>query len=148
MISELNKTEQLSENSEEISIASCVCGQLSISLKGPPTRVSVCHCFACQQRTGSVMGVQARYLKSQIVNEQGQYTNFTRIGDEGSHIDYHFCPHCGSTVSYTFRDYIVDSIIIPVGSLKNPNIGTPVFSVYEARKHSWVVLPENIEHMD
>lgn len=41
--------------------ASCNCGQLSLSVSGDPIRVSVCHCNACQKRTGSAFGVQARY---------------------------------------------------------------------------------------
>ena len=39
-------------------------------------------------------------------------------------------------------------IAIPVGAFADPGFPPPVFSVYEARKHAWVQLPEHIEHMD
>lgn len=42
-------------------IASCSCGQLTARVTGEPVRVSICHCLACQRRTGSVFGVQARF---------------------------------------------------------------------------------------
>ena len=41
--------------------ASCSCGQLHLTCEGEPVRISVCHCLACQQRTGSAFGVQARH---------------------------------------------------------------------------------------
>jgi len=34
--------------------ASCSCGQLRIQVEGEPRGVGICHCLACQQRTGSV----------------------------------------------------------------------------------------------
>jgi len=42
----------------------------------------------------------------------------------------------------------VEVIAIPVGAFADPGFPPPVFSVYEARKHAWVRIPENIEHMD
>ena len=40
--------------------ASCVCEQFRIELDGPPIRLSICHCFACQKRTGSAFGEQGK----------------------------------------------------------------------------------------
>ena len=39
-------------------------------------------------------------------------------------------------------------IAVAVGNLSDNNIGTPTFSVYEARKHNWIALPEEIVHWD
>jgi hypothetical protein len=41
--------------------ACCSCGQLQVTTTGEPVRISVCHCLACQRRTGSAFGVQARF---------------------------------------------------------------------------------------
>jgi hypothetical protein len=41
--------------------ASCNCGQLSVTYDGPdPARISLCQCYECQRRTGSVFSMQAR----------------------------------------------------------------------------------------
>lgn len=40
-------------------------------------RISICHCHACQKRTGSAFGVQARFPKDQVVIA-GASTAFTR----------------------------------------------------------------------
>ena len=41
--------------------SSCNCGKLSLTYDGPdPERISLCQCYECQRRTGSVFSVQAR----------------------------------------------------------------------------------------
>jgi hypothetical protein len=39
-------------------------------------------------------------------------------------------------------------IAVPVGAFADPSFPPPVYSVYEARKHAWITVPEDIEHMD
>ena len=41
--------------------ASCSCGQLRIEVQGDSLGGGVCHCLACQQRTGSVFATLAAY---------------------------------------------------------------------------------------
>jgi hypothetical protein len=40
-----------------VRMASCSCGQLTAVATGDPIRVSVCHCLACQRRTGDVVAI-------------------------------------------------------------------------------------------
>ena len=126
--------------------ASCSCGQLSVVCEGDPVRVSVCHCLACQKRTGSVLAVQARW-EAERVRIEGRAVEWVRTGDSGGKATFHFCPTCGATVYYAIDD-LPGLIAVPVGAFADPTFPPPVFSVYEARKHAWVTLPEKIEHMD
>ncbi len=126
--------------------ATCSCGELSLTAQGDPVRVSVCHCIACQRRTGSVFGMQARF-SSDKVNVEGPSKKYVRTADSGNQITFHFCPDCGSTMYYQLDDAL-DVIAIPVGTFADPGFPPPRFSVYETRQHSWVVLPDNIEHFD
>ena len=41
--------------------ASCFCGQLQIQVEGEPQFVGICHCLACQRRTGSVFATLASF---------------------------------------------------------------------------------------
>jgi len=125
--------------------ASCSCGQLSASVTGDPLRVSICHCLACQRRTGSVFGAQARF-PAQAVTVSGESRQYVRVGDSGGQIHFNFCPHCGSTVFYTLARS-PEHIAIPVGSFAEPTFPGPGRSVYEERMHSWVVVPRDIEHL-
>ena len=126
-------------------LAACSCGQLTAQVEGDPVRVSICHCLACQRRTGSVFGEQARFPRERVTTS-GVSTVYTRVGDEGSRIQFHFCPHCGSTVYYE-PEGLQDFIAIAVGAFADPGFPTPTVSVYEERMHHWVVPPVDAEHI-
>ena len=126
--------------------ASCSCGQLTLTTQGEPVRVSVCHCLACQRRTGSVFGAQARFLRN-AVELSGESSQYVRIGDEGNKVTFSFCPKCGATVHYTVEGYDDECIAVPVGAFADPSFPVPTFSVYEDRMHAWVGLPAGVEHM-
>ncbi|MEQ8178442.1 MAG: GFA family protein [Amphiplicatus sp.] len=129
--------------------AACSCGKLRIAVSGDPVRVSICHCLECQKRTGSVFGAQARFRRDQVISMEGAFTTYTRVGDEGVGADFHFCPACGSIVHYAIRDQ-PDLIAIPVGAFADPSFPAPQVSVYEARRHHWVLLPDDgsLHHID
>ena len=124
-------------------LASCSCGQLSAQVTGEPVRNSICHCLACQQRTGSPFAQQARFPRAHIT-VTGASTVYTRTGDEGARAHFHFCPQCGATVYYE-PEALPDFISIPVGAFADPGFPAPTVSVYEERMHAWVVPPPGVE---
>ena len=126
--------------------AACSCGQLRLVAQGDPVRVSMCHCLACQRRTGSAFGVQARFLRERVRIE-GDSTAYTRISDDGDPATFHFCPACGATVYY-YLPAEDDLVAIPVGAFAEPGFPPPTRSVYEVRRHEWVVVPAGIEHYE
>lgn len=133
------------ENEMPERVASCSCGQLKVTVSAEPVRVSVCHCLACQRRTGSVFGAQARFPRA-AASVNGRSTVFFRVGDEGGRATFNFCPDCGATVYYTV-DGQDDFIAVPVGAFADPTFPAPTVSVYEERMHSWVRMPHDIAHM-
>lgn len=125
--------------------ASCSCGQLSVTTSAEPLRVSVCHCLACQRRTGSVFGAQARFPAASVTI-RGNATQFVRVGDAGSRVLFSFCPICGVTVHYTIEG-LEELIAIPVGAFAEPSFPAPTVSVYEHRMHRWVQMTGDIDHI-
>jgi hypothetical protein len=127
--------------------ASCQCGQLRVVCRGEPVRISVCHCLACQKRSGAPFAAQARFPAEQVTRT-GVSRQWTRIADSGNAADFHFCPECGSTVFYHSRPHF-DAIAVPIGAFADPSFPPPWFSVYEERQHPWVqIVGEGIEHID
>ena len=124
--------------------ASCSCGQLTATVSGEPVRISICHCLACQRRTGSVFGAQARFPRENV-DLEGRSSTYVRVGDAGGTCTFHFCPICGATVHYSLAGR-EEHIAIPLGAFADPDFPRPAFSVYEVRKHAWVGLPEDMEH--
>jgi Glutathione-dependent formaldehyde-activating enzyme len=50
--------------------ASCICGKLTVTTKGPdPERISLCSCKNCQKQTGSAFSLQATFPKEQVTIE-------------------------------------------------------------------------------
>jgi hypothetical protein len=126
--------------------ASCSCGRLRISCDGEPVRISVCHCLACQRRTGSPFGFSAHYPRERIAGIEGKSTIWVRVGDSGKEIKFHFCPACGTTV-YWEPGAHPERITIAVGAFADPAHPPPRHSVYETYKHAWVNVPGEIEHL-
>jgi hypothetical protein len=103
----------------------------------------MCHCLACQRRTGSAFAIQARF-PSDRVHVAGRHSDYVRVSDEGEERTFRFCPDCGATVFYTTGD-APNLIAVPVGAFADPSFPPPTVSVYQSRRHPWVALPAGIE---
>lgn len=128
-------------------VAECQCGAVRAVCEGEPVRISVCHCLACQRRSGSAFAAQARFPVEGVV-VTGETGAFVRVADSGTKASFHFCRACGSTIAYRIEDQ-PDLIAIPLGAFADPSFPAPRFSVYEERKHAWtIVLGEEVEHFE
>lgn len=125
-------------------ISSCVCGQLSLTYTGEITSTSICHCYSCQKRTGSVFGAQFG-VSADLVTIEGQSKVYLYTGDEGSKASMHFCPDCGSTLLWS-RVEEPSKLTVAVGGFADRSLPSPTVSVYgKTRKHHWVELPDTVE---
>jgi hypothetical protein len=110
--------------------ASCTCGQLRIDVQGEPLGVGICHCLACQQRTGSVFAALASFAAPFEVF--GTATEYVRTGDQGARFIFRFCPVCGTNLG---------GVGVAVGAFADPDFPAPQLSIYDCRRHPWVQLP-------
>jgi hypothetical protein len=112
---------------------------------GDPFVVSICHCLACQRRTGSAFGMQAAFRRQQV-EVGGQFRDYTRVSDETDSKPhaFHFCPECGSQVFYTEPEE-PDLIVISVGSFADPAFPPPTEAGYTHRRHHWLTLPASLQ---
>ena len=126
--------------------ASCCCGQLQIEVQGEPEGVGVCHCFACQRRTGSVFAALAGFRAPFGVT--GKATEYVRTGDQGAKFRFRFCPVCGTNLFHTEEGYENTWVAVAVGAFADSGFPPPQDSVYDCRRHSWVQLPGGIRTYD
>ena len=122
--------------------ATCSCGQLSIEVQGEPRRVGLCHCLACQRRTGSVFAALAAFGAPWKVS--GKASEYVRTGDQGARFVFRFCPVCGTNLFHTEEGYEKSSVAVAVGAFADPTFPPPQDSVYDSRRHSWVTLPAGV----
>lgn len=126
--------------------ASCSCGQLRVEVRGEPLGVGVCHCLACQRRTGSVFAALASFAAPYEVS--GRATEYVRVGDQGARFTFRFCPVCGTTVFHTEAGEEQSSVSVAVGAFADPSFPAPRASVYDCRRHGWVQLPPGTQRYD
>jgi hypothetical protein len=126
--------------------AACSCGQLHLEIEGEPVRVGICHCLACQRRTGGPFALQARFPRERV-HIHGRAREYVRHSDEDPQPRvFSFCPDCGATVYYVLPSEL-DLVAVPVGAFADPGFPPPEYSVWEERMHPWVALPPGIERL-
>lgn len=122
--------------------ATCACGQLRIEVAGAPRGVGVCHCLACQRRTGSVFAALAGFAGPYTVT--GAATEYVRMGDAGAAFRFRFCPVCGTSLFHTEEGFEAQGVSVAVGAFADPAFPPPTVSVYDCRRHPWVQLPPGV----
>jgi hypothetical protein len=124
--------------------AMCHCGQLKVIASGEPELVGICHCSACQRRTGSAVPTNAFYLRS-AVRIEGKSKRYERAADSGRNIRCYFCPDCGSTLYW--EPAIYPTIFgVAVGAFADPDFPPPTFSIWEEAMHPWMDAPTVTAH--
>ena len=126
--------------------ASCSCGQLRIAVNSEPRGVGVCHCLACQQRTGSVFAALAAFAGPYEVF--GVATDYVRNGDHGATFRFRFCPVCGTNLFHTEEGIERSGVSVAVGAFADPSFPPPEDAVYDCRRHPWVRLPPGVRTYD
>lgn len=117
-------------------IATCACGNLRVTCASEPAKVSLCHCLACQKRTGSAYGIAAFFSRADV-RVDGPSKSYERQSDRGFPVRFHFCPDCGSTVFWEPQRK-PDFVAVGVGSFADPTFPAPTQSVYGEYRHAWV----------
>ena len=120
--------------------ATCSCGGVSVACTGEPTKVSLCHCLACQKRTGSTYGIGAFFPDAAIAHK-GETRAYTRPSDSGHSVTFHFCPNCGATVWWQ-ASRLPGMTAVAMGAFADPHFPAPQQAVFREHKHGWVTVPE------
>jgi len=100
----------------------------------------MCHCLACQRRTGAVISNQARFRREQVTFA-GRATAWMRKAESGNALTFHFCPTCGSTV-YWESEGFPGYVAVAIGNFADPNFPAPTIAVWEESRHPWVSLSD------
>jgi hypothetical protein len=109
----------------------------------------MCHCFACQRRTGSTFGVQAWFARDAVSINRGVGKQYERRADSGRMVVFNFCPNCGTTI-YWAAEQRPDLIAVAIGTFADPSFEMPRYSVWEKRQHTWInsISDQQMEHSD
>lgn len=120
-------------------VARCGCGALTATVAAYSPVVALCHCTACQRRTGSPFGVGG-YFPADAVTIAGERREWARLGATGGVLTNSFCPVCGSTVFWTTAKH-PGLVGIAAGAFADPAFPPPLRSMWEAHKVAWADPP-------
>ena len=87
-----------------------------------------------------------RWEKSQV-RLAGEAKIYTRRGDSGFDLRFHFCPQCGTSILWE-GDRAPEICGIAGGCFADLDFPAPTGSIYEEAMHSWLALPSVAEHHD
>jgi hypothetical protein len=122
----------------------CHCGSLTVVASGEPERVYLCHCVACQRRTGTAFHFGATYLKERV-RLDGPRKVYERGADSGSRIRFHFCPDCGTNL-YWEGDRNPAVCGVAVGAFGAAAFPPPSDSIWEESMFPWLGMPGEAVH--
>jgi hypothetical protein len=122
----------------------CHCGALKVIATGEPERVYICHCIACQRRTGTAFHYGATFKKEQV-RLDGDRKVYERGADSGYLIRWHFCPGCGTTL-YWEGDRNPAVCGVAVGGFGTEAFPPPSSSSFEETMFSWLGMPAEMAH--
>jgi len=123
--------------------AACHCGKLTLRCEGEPSKVSLCHCFDCQRRTGSLFSIATFYPRLNVKVLQGESKGFRRPSASGFAVTFHFCPECGSNLWWE-PDRLPDLIGVAAGSFADRDFPVPEQAVWADDMHHWLQLPKEL----
>ena len=111
---------------------------------GDPDVVNICHCTACQRRSGAPLtsmpiSTRPTFIWKAIIKP------IREAQPRGGKLHNHFCPNCGTTVCWTL-DVRPDYYGIAIGAFNETGFPAPTVSIWEASKFDWVTVPAEIEH--
>ncbi|KTE10727.1 GFA family protein [Sphingopyxis sp. H115] len=120
--------------------ATCHCGQLLLRCTGEPSKVSLCHCFDCQRRTGSLFSVAAFFPRECVTVIAGTAKVFARASASGFDVAFHFCPECGSSLWWE-PARMPHLAGVAAGAFEDSGFPVPEQAVWAEQRHTWLDLP-------
>jgi hypothetical protein len=120
--------------------ASCHCGKLVLRCTGEPLKISLCHCFDCQRRTGSLFSIAAFYPRESVTVVEGDAQTYRRSSASDYDVTFHFCPTCGSNLWWE-PDRLSNLVGVAAGSFADQDFPQPEQAVWAENQHHWLQLP-------
>jgi hypothetical protein len=124
----------------------CLCGAVTIAVKGTPVRMAQCHCDDCRRATGT------GHVSNAIFNEPdvtitGETKSFTVTADSGNAYTRFFCPTCGGR-AYGTHTGRPGHVIVHVGMLDDSSWFDPQVVLYTRSRPPWDMTTEAVPNYE
>ena len=123
-------------SNKDLHKGSCLCGQVSFSLKGPLPAPNACHCNQCRKQSG-------HYWASIDVRESDVTINGdVRWYQSSEKVRRGFCPTCGSFLFWNPIHH--DTIALAMGAFDGPTQTKLALHIFVADKGDYYDILDDV----
>ena len=76
----------------------CACGKVAFEARLPQVKSVICHCHACQMRTGSAFGLMVYFRDEDVSFSSAHLRIYAYQADSGNDMQSRFCVNCGTSL--------------------------------------------------
>ncbi|KAK6008362.1 hypothetical protein QM012_000265 [Aureobasidium pullulans] len=119
---------------------SCACGEVKFEYQGEPAAKVACHCIPCRKTSGTTNSYNLMLPSDKYKILSGSLRTWTRKGDSGKNVTYHYCQNC-PTILYVTGEAMNGINIVKVGTLDDEdvfeNLGKPGLEIFTKNRPQW-----------
>jgi len=127
---------------------SCHCGAIEFEAAVDPTRVTICHCTACQNLTGSAYRVTVAASAQGFRLTRGSPKTYVKVADSGNKRAQVFCADCGSHLYAHAAVETPNRLGLRVGCLKERTMLVPRKRIWCSSALAWSENLQGMEKLD
>lgn len=114
--------------------ASCLCGQIQLSINGPITDIIHCHCSLCRKSSGTAFATNGFVSFKDLVIKQGKELIKSYEVKPGKR--RHFCEQCASPL-YSTNESDLSRVRLRLGILDSVITERPISHNFVSSKADW-----------
>jgi len=127
---------------------SCYCGAITFEAAVDPARVTICHCTACQNLTGTAYRVTVAASAEGFRLTRGSPKTFIKVADSGNKRAQVFCAECGSHLYAHAAVENPERLGLRVGCLRERSALVPRKRIWCKSALPWSENLEGLQEMD
>ena len=127
---------------------SCYCGAITFEAAVDPARVTICHCTACQNLTGTAYRVTVAASAEGFRLTRGSPKTFIKVADSGNKRAQVFCGECGSHLYAHAAVENPERLGLRVGCLRERSALVPRKRIWCKSALPWSENLEDLQEMD
>jgi len=127
---------------------SCYCGAITFEAAVDPARVTICHCTACQNLTGTAYRVTVAASAEGFRLIRGSPKTFIKVADSGNKRAQVFCGECGSHLYAHAAVENPERLGLRVGCLRERSALVPRKRIWCKSALPWSENLEGMQEMD
>ena len=124
----------------------CTCGAIRYAIAADPLAMLDCQCRDCQRESGTGHASHLTFPRTSATVE-GEATQWTAVGEQGTVKTRAFCPICGSPVYMTFPA-LPDYLVVRAASLDDPSRYAPQMVTWTASAQPWDHVDPDVPAFD